>query len=576
MRPEFRTTLALVFALGCCSLSVSPSSGQVPPENFTANSIRGTVVNSVTHEPVGRALVFSPDNRFATMTDSEGHFEFTLPAPSQGPSGDGVQPPDRPYALQARKPGFLESHDRPQKVPFGAASKELTISLTPEALIIGHVTFPTAAPSDTIDVELDRRQVQEGRSRWVSAGSVRTRSNGEFRFSDLAPGRYKLLTRELLDRDPLTFNPRGQLYGYPPVYFPNAIDFGAAAAIELSPGRTFVANLTLVRQPYYPVKVAVTNAPPGVGMSVTVSAQGHRGPGFALAYNNGNQMIEGMLPSGTYTLEAASYGPVGSTGLLSITVKSAPLEGPRMTLASNISIPVNIKEEFTSTEYSGDSTYSVGGRTLSVAGVRRYLNNVALEPADEFGYSSSAGLRNPAAVDDDALVIDNVQPGRYWVRVYTNRGFASSLTSGTVDLLRHPLVVLAGGSIPAIEIALRDDGAEVDGTVEGIAEMPVSPQGSIVIGLGSRSFDQSPHVYFLPLPDSSGEFRDGWVSPDGRFNVQQLPPGVYRVLAFGSPPPDLEYRSPETMHAYDDKGEVVRLAAGQKEHLRLQVIPASQ
>ena len=42
-------------------------------------SLRGTVVNSVTREPVARALVSSPDNRFAAFTDDDGHFEFQPP-----------------------------------------------------------------------------------------------------------------------------------------------------------------------------------------------------------------------------------------------------------------------------------------------------------------------------------------------------------------------------------------------------------------------------------------------------------------------------------------------------------------
>jgi hypothetical protein len=33
--------------------------------NILSSSLRGTVINSVTHEAIGRALVFSPDNRFA-------------------------------------------------------------------------------------------------------------------------------------------------------------------------------------------------------------------------------------------------------------------------------------------------------------------------------------------------------------------------------------------------------------------------------------------------------------------------------------------------------------------------------
>jgi len=41
--------------------------------------IRGTVINNATHAAIGRALVYSTDNRFAKMTDDQGHFEFTVP-----------------------------------------------------------------------------------------------------------------------------------------------------------------------------------------------------------------------------------------------------------------------------------------------------------------------------------------------------------------------------------------------------------------------------------------------------------------------------------------------------------------
>src|ERR1700739_1789742 len=46
------------------------------------STIHGTVINSVTHSPIARALVHSTDERFATLTDGDGHFEFTLPKPA--------------------------------------------------------------------------------------------------------------------------------------------------------------------------------------------------------------------------------------------------------------------------------------------------------------------------------------------------------------------------------------------------------------------------------------------------------------------------------------------------------------
>src|ERR1700676_989788 len=42
-------------------------------------TIRGTVINRMPREPIGRALVYSPDNRFARITDGEGHFEYPIP-----------------------------------------------------------------------------------------------------------------------------------------------------------------------------------------------------------------------------------------------------------------------------------------------------------------------------------------------------------------------------------------------------------------------------------------------------------------------------------------------------------------
>jgi len=54
-------------------------------------------------------------------------------------------------------------------------------------------------------------------------------------------------------RDPLTFNPRGQLFGYPPVYYPAAPDFATAAVVRLSPGETFDAKVSPQSEKYYAV-----------------------------------------------------------------------------------------------------------------------------------------------------------------------------------------------------------------------------------------------------------------------------------------------------------------------------------
>jgi len=593
LRRPLRT---LVFALplfiwGAASQFASAQNPQ--PESKPAESIHGVVLNRVTHEPISRALVSSPDNRFATMTNGEGRFEITFAEPENktGPDESGLtgkisfQGNNRPFALTARKPGFLNERNEIQNLPPDAASKENTIFLTPEALIVGRVVLPTAEASDTIQLQLYHRQVQEGRARWVPAGSASTKSNGEFRFAELAAGTYKLLTQELLDRDPQVFDPRGQLYGFPPVYFPNATDFAGAQTIQLAAGQIFQADITLVKHAYYPVKVAVANAPPGSGINIVVSVQGHKGPGFSLGYNNREQMIEGLLPDGNYTLEASGFGPNAASGLLNISVKGAALEGPRMTLLPNGSIGVNVKEEFTSSEderstdssvvYPDSSSFSVNsvnGQPLNPRGPRRYLN-LRLESADDFAQHGGAWLRPPSGPEDDSLAIDGVPPGRYWVKADSSRGFAASISSGMTDLQNQPLVVGLGGSSSPIEVTMRDAAAEIDGTIEGMAASFSVPEGTAAPG----SAETSPlHVYCVPLPDSSGEFKEVLVPSNGKFGPQQLPPGTYRVLAFDHPQPELEYHNPEAMRPYEAKGLLVRVVPGQKEHLHLQLISTSE
>src|SRR5215472_6958566 len=74
-----RTLFLAVTLCSLCLLTTSLCGQSAERPTSETHHIRGTVVNRVTHEPIPRALVSSPDNRFATMTDGEGHFEFSFP-----------------------------------------------------------------------------------------------------------------------------------------------------------------------------------------------------------------------------------------------------------------------------------------------------------------------------------------------------------------------------------------------------------------------------------------------------------------------------------------------------------------
>jgi hypothetical protein len=539
------------------------------------SSVHGLVLNRVTHEPIGRALVFSPDQRYATLTDDLGRFEFKFPPRAPEPKDDltAITDPDalrnayrarqiqmlqntRPETFLARKPGFLQNESKAGRA---ANQTEILIYLDPESLIVGHVHLPGSEGDMRIRAELYRREIREGQEHWEQVRTFTTWADGEFRFSELAAGVYKLNTGEQFDRDPLNFVPGGQLFGFPPIFYPGASDFSAAGPIELGVGMTFQATLSPVRHAYYPVKIPVRNAAADQSILVRIYPLGHPGPGYSLGYNSAEQLIQGTLPDGNYTVEADARGPSSSTGFLNFSVRGGPSEGPALSLIPNTSLTATVKEEFNSVQAGSGvmNTAPVDGGS-NFFPQRRADVQVTMMPVGEFGSGETPVSQPIENSQDNAVLIPNVRPGRYRVRVATPIGFAASVVSGGTDLLRQPLVVGLGGSSSPIEITLRDDGAQVDGKteVDGKAEAPAAC-----------------HVYFLPVSEGSGQFREANSTQEGSFYLAQLPPGTYRVLAFDSPQNDLAYADAEAMRKLESKGQVLHVDAGQKEHMRLKIIP---
>jgi len=580
------TAIALAITLFSSTLAQMAAQSATHTATTTAptDHIRGVVINSVTHEPISRALVLSPDNSFATMTDDRGRFEFTFTPnePEQTTTlatvidgfqlNRGFQPgaSNRPNALMARKVGFL-SPDIPLNISdISSTPQILTISLVPEARIVGHVVFPG---SEQMPVSLYRRNVREGQEHWDMMANVSIRADGGFRFAELPAGSYKLLTLEQLDRDPLAFDPRGQLFGYPPLYYPGASDFDTAAIIRLAPGETFQPTMSPIKRPYYPVNLGFTTPLDTPQIQINVWPQAHPGPGYSLGHNTRDGAIEGLLPDGTYTLQAISYGPNRMAGQLNFTVAGAPVTGPAVTLMPGSSISIDVREEFqhTQAEPSPQFFSSIGGPRAMAPNPRRpnYLQ-VMLLPDEQFGLSSAVSLRPPSGPDDESLVIEGVLPGRYRVSVNTSTGYAASITSGSTDLLRQPLVVGIGGSIPPLEITMRDDGAEVEGK---IASTNVTPNRATA---NNGSNQPLGFVCLAPIDRMDDRCKIVWTGPDGTFTFQQLAPGSYYALAMDRSHLQFESLSNEILTQYESKIQVIRVAQEQKERVRLPLITASE
>ncbi len=564
---------ALAFLLTFSHVVASGASAQNGESLERPATVRGTVINRITREPIGRALVYSPDNRFARLTDGEGHFEYPIPKAAAADSGifpgNKTQPqPDFTFCcVMARKPGFMADPNEQQGVEI-SAGREPTIALIPEGVIKGRALLPSSDAGTGISVELFSRRVQDGVFRWIPSPTVQANSNGEFRFAELLPGEYKLVTHELMDTDPATMLRGSQLYGFPPIYFPAAPDFTAAAPIVLKPGQTFEADLSPARQAYYPVRIPV----PGdiANGIITVSIRGHDNPGYSLGYSAERHRIEGFLPNGAYLVSMESREPNAASGTVSLAVAGAAAQGSPMVLAPHSSIRLNVTETFISKQPNFSGSWSSEYGTFEIHGPRLYLQ-ASVEPLDDLVFGGQRSIRPPRGKDDTALVISDVPPGRYRLRLFASRGYVTSATAGGVDLLQEPLVVLPGTDA-AIDINMRDDFAEIEGTLTHTsAELKTVTNP----GYGGR-WKPPAFIFLVPLNGEAGQYQQVVADTEGHFGIGNVAPGKYLVLAFEKQQMNLPYRDAEAMRNYEAKGRTVRLTAGQKEKLELPIISSTE
>jgi hypothetical protein len=553
--------IAMVLGALGCGLARGQGNGR---KDKRITTVRGKVVNQVTKEPIARALVSTAGDEYATMTDDHGEFEFKMTEQDSETNSPGVSdtgvvlrtngPEVRAAALQARKPGFLNSHNPTFRVGTGGQSP-VTLYLVPEALIVGRVTAPGSEGDVRIQCELYRHRVMEGRETWQPAGIFTTWGSGEFRFSGLEAGTYRLSTREEMDRDSLVLGRGAPMFGYPPIYYVDTTDFSAASPIVVKSGETAQVNLTVTRRLYYPVRIPVRNAPLARA-NVMVHPMGHRGPGWSLGYNPMQRVVEGMLPDGNYTVELETNGETTSTGIGNFVVNGAALEGTPLYLTPDPSVTVNVRAEF-QTGRNGASQESA--ETLN----RERLGNlvVVLRPLEEFGSTGQDLSAQPVEGSENrTLTIANVRPGRYRLVAQTTNGYVASVQSGEVDLLKQPLAVGIGGGAPPVEVTLRDDGAEVSGTVEGVAGVQRDWQS------GGVNIQQYWRVYLVPVGAGMWQEAPSNRTWEGKFTVSNVPPGEYFVVAYeeGQRDLNLPFGDEEFLKSLEEKGRRIRVEAGEK------------
>jgi hypothetical protein len=519
-------------------------------ETTATYSVKGVVLDSVSHQPIARTLVDA--NSDAVLTDNEGHFELNLLA--------GTSP------IRLSRPGYTSrGRGSEHLVTVGANMPDLTFYLTPEAMIAGHVTLSTGDEADGIRIMAYRKSAVNGRERWLQQGTVTTNSEGAFRLANLdAPGVYLLYSMPVHERvGPIAPGAFG--YGYPSLYYPGVADFRGAGMITLLPGQQAEADFALTRQPFYPVSIAVGNHTEGRGMGVQIHDSSGRVVESGTRWNAQLGTAEINLPSGHYYAVSRTGGETALYGRVDFTVAGAAVQGLSMAMLPLHPVPVAVRKEFAASS-SGALGVVLGGAGSGQDIINAGLN-LTLASADEFDPQMGNGaLRHMEGSSDPSLFeLENVLPGRYWVETSAFEGYVSSISSGGVDLAREPLVIGAGNTTAPIEITLRDDA----GTIKG--QINQSPDAApMAAGETSRIY-----IYAIPLFSTTSRMAQGWAQADGQFSMGNLAPGSYQVIAVDQAQ-QIDPNDPQVLGRYSGKGQTVAVEANGTANVQLDVIRSGE
>ena len=520
-------------------LKSSASSSLPQYANDGKYTLRGTVVNSVTSEPIRGALVqIYLHGQSSMLTGPDGKFQF-----------DGLL--SGQASVTVRKPGFFSENDfqssmqRQGIVTIGPGSLPLVLKLIPEGTIYGRISEENGQPIEGLPIALLEQSLENGRKVWQQRFGGQTDEEGNFRIAELQPGNYFLSAGP--SRNPISIPSKLSqpgARGIPIVYYPVGSDLSAAAPISITPGKKMEINFTIPPQPLYRVSGTIS----GYGTSQQVNLQLRNSTGIPLPFNTRFDSAGGTfrilwVPAGTYTLHVDAPDGQGHslTATAPLTV-NAELSGVHLVLLPSVNIPIRMRVISSRTDtqrFSGQENYFPAYVQL----VAR--NSAMVEP--RYGSRQVVGERGASSLE-----IQNIAPGTYNVEINPNGAlYVQSATSGTTNLLESDLSIAPGSSLEPIEITLRDDVATLRGTVS----LNNQPQIATILAI-------SEHASIPPRIQPTDS--------NGGFQLPFLPPGAYKILALDHPD-RLEYGNPEALQKYLSKAREIILSPDQSAKINLEL-----
>jgi len=509
------------------------SSPSVKPKDKC--SIEGTVVSSVTGEPVKKARVrltplgASESIPYAATTDATGHYLINETDPGR-------------YELTVFREGYSNASFKDYRrftLEPGQELKDIVLKLSPVGLVSGRVFDEDGDPVSGVTVDCVRFRYLDGVRELINEGQATTNDAGDFRLSFSTAGKWVIRATPPSKGDPVHERPIGQGHGnavaaeqeYVSTYYPQTAKPGTASAIDVTPGAQISGiNITLMRGATVQVKGQIKSQAAANPAHISVLLSGWDSENmYTVVDSKRGFQFTGLLP-GSYSLLAV--GDNGYRARVPIDVSDQNIEGLEVILQP----PTTIQ---------GRVVFEGKGELKSRLPVLTITETTGMD------------ARSAQVQDDLTFKFDAVTPGSYRLRVEgVSNTYVKRIRVGEQEGPEAPFDVIPGaGELTAF---LSPNAGVIEGSVKNAKDEP------------------APSVLVTLIPEASRRTRLHKIATtdqNGHFKIEGIIPGEYKIYAWEQIE-EGSYEDPDFMKAHESEGEKVSIKESTHETMQLKVIPA--
>ncbi|HMI54397.1 MAG TPA: carboxypeptidase regulatory-like domain-containing protein [Candidatus Saccharimonadales bacterium] len=551
----------MVIAFSCLVVTAN-CLGQIDsPKEPQKQSIHGTVIEAKSGQPIRKVRV----EVFGGAAQSFGPHSATTSA--DGTFSIEDIPPGR-YTVNLQHTGFVQTMTSPGQRTFtlqpGQSITMLKFKMDAAGVISGKIVDSDGDPISAVSVNATLPGSMPLTGMLGSFGSATTNDLGEYRISDLRPGKY-LISALPSQREPVVHvDEKGKTKEpliYASTFYPGTIDKTRAIAVEVRGGQDAAVNFGVLLTHAYRVSGTVAGVPSQAMVRLILTSKlGGAGMDAPEELRQDNRFeYQNVLP-GSYVVVMLVVKGIGSGGQPDMQmVRLAP------------SIEVD-NSDVVGVQLQTEPVGQIHGKFhLDTDGTFDWAQlNVNLLPIAENESNTLSGIAEGAAYirptsnsvvnSDGSFEMKNVPSGKYYLVVGAHSDSLRDYYTKSVNFGGRNVAdsgFETNGDL-YLDVVVSAKGATIDGTVLDSHAQPV-PYAVVVV---------VPNLEHRARPDS---YQQETSDERGHFTARGLNAGSFVVLAFEELQEDM--RQPGFLNKHRGKGEKVDVEEGTRKSVTARIIP---